>query len=639
MANKTRKELLTAIAQLKAKAEDLKAKGLKEELQAEAAAISAKLEELGSACSYKELEVCYLRLQVLVDTAKVDLDYCNIEELQALVRSGELTYVELTEMYLNRIKLYNDNTVAINAIRALNPHALEEAAACDQAVKANPALAQGLFGMPLLIKDNIGSGKALDMPTTAGSIALAHNFVEEDAYVLKQVRKQGVVLLGKTNLSEFANFITNGVVRANGVQEPMPSGYSTLGGQVLCPYKPGVINPGGSSSGSGAGCAAGLAAVTIGTETSGSILNPSTANSLVGLKPTVGIISRRGIIPLSHSQDTAGPMTRNVTDAAYLMNAMKGFDREDVPVTAGCANELVTEAVWQAKDVDYVTCLDKEGLKGKRLGVYVLPEEDMQPLFEETLALLKELGAEIVYTQEGQPLSSIFNNTGSNLPWVSELLHLDFAADMDSYFKSLSNYNISLTDSKISGLADVIAYNKCYPEKLIYGQTILERCAGYDITPGSPDMKRAQEVHDQEINLSRNQTLDPLFRDYQLDALISFNGGTTRIAAKASYPSLTVPAGYRDQAHDQFPINLQFTGQAFDDGKLLTLGYAFECATKARKAPGRAVKLALQKAVEEAALANYTGPEYALALQLLQDNFALQGQVDTATRSLLQALM
>lgn len=630
MLGKTRKELLAEIAILKEQVKNIKTE--------EAVAILEKLQELSQTCSYKELEIIYLRMQVLVNNAKIDLDYCNIEELQAMVRAGKLSYVELVQMYLARIALYNDNTIAINAIRAINEHALEEAAACDLAVRENPELAQGIFGMPVLIKDNIGSNKNLGMPTTAGSIALAHNFVDEDAYVLQQIRKEGIVLLGKTNLSEFANFITNGVVRANGVNEPMPSGYSTLGGQVLCPYKPGVINPGGSSSGSGAGCAAGLAALTIGTETSGSILNPSTANSLVGLKPTVGIISRNGIIPLSHSQDTAGPMCRNVTDVAYLMNAMKGFDKEDVPVTAGCDNALVTEEYWQANDVDFVACLDKNGLKGKRLGIYVWPEADMEPLFNETLELLKELGAEILLDKDGKTMDAIMNKQAAELPWVSELLHLDFAADMDAYFKKLSNHNISLTDSKIASLEDVIAYNKCYPERLVYGQTILERCATYDVAPQSKDMQRAQQVHDQEIAFSRTQILDKLFAEYKLDALISFNGGTTRIAAKASYPSITVPAGYRDQAHDQFPINLQFTGQAFDDGKLIAMAYAFESATKARRAPGRACKLELQKAIEEATVCGFNGKEYKEALAVLQNNFALQGQVDAAVKKLLLAL-
>lgn len=522
-----------------------------------------------------------LHLQVLLDKALLDVDNTDIWTIQMLVRQGKLRYKKLVEIFLHRIYYYNDVGIGINAIRAVNEFALEEAEKCDEAIAKNKELAQGLFGIPILVKDNIETESALGLPTTAGSIAFAKNYAEQDAVFLAQLRQQGAIILAKTNLSEFANFITNGVERADGTVEPMPSGYSSLGGQVLCPYKPGVINPAGSSSGSGAGCAAAMAAVAIGTETSGSILNPATANSLVGIKPTVGLISRRGIIPLSHSQDTAGPMARNVSDAAVLLEAMKCFDALDMPVTAGENNALVTEQYWQSHTSDYTKALRKDGLQGMRLGIYVKPSEaDMLNLWQNTLQRLQELGAVLVYSEKGEALDYIVKNNATELPWVSELLHLDFASDM----------------------------------------------------------QRSRQVQLEEIAWSRTATVDKLFQQYNLDALISFNGGTTRIAAKAGYPSITVPAGYRDVAHDQYPVNLQFTGQAFSEFKLIGMAYAFEQATKARKAPGMANKKKLQEAIDEAKELGFKGAELMLAEQIDNSNFASEAIVMQAVQGLWQAL-
>lgn len=522
-----------------------------------------------------------LHLQVLLDKALLDVDDTDIWTIQMLVRKGKLSYKKLVEIFLHRIYYYNDVGIGINAIRAVNEFALEEAEKCDEAIAKNKELAQGLFGIPILVKDNIETESALGLSTTAGSIAFAKNYAEQDAVFLAQLRQQGAIILAKTNLSEFANFITNGVKRADGTVEPMPSGYSSLGGQVLCPYKPGVINPAGSSSGSGAGCAAAMAAVAIGTETSGSILNPATANSLVGIKPTVGLISRRGIIPLSHSQDTAGPMARNVSDAAVLLEAMKCFDALDMPVTAGENNALVTEQYWQSHTSDYTKALRKDGLQGMRLGIYVKPSEaDMLNLWQNTLQRLQELGAVLVYSEKGEALDYIVKNNATELPWVSELLHLDFASDM----------------------------------------------------------QRARQVQLEEIAWSRTATVDKLFQQYNLDALISFNGGTTRIAAKAGYPSITVPAGYRDVAHDQYPVNLQFTGQAFSEFKLIGMAYAFEQATKARKAPGMANKKKLQEAIDEAKELGFKGAELMLAEQIDNSNFASEAIVMQAVQGLWQAL-
>lgn len=580
-----------------------------------------------------------LHLQVLLDKALLDVDNTDISTIQMLVRQGKLRYKKLVEIFLHRIYYYNDVGIGINAIRAVNEFALEEAEKCDEAIAKNKELAQGLFGIPILVKDNIETESALGLPTTAGSIAFAKNYAEQDAVFLAQLRQQGAIILAKTNLSEFANFITNGVERADGTVEPMPSGYSSLGGQVLCPYKPGVINPAGSSSGSGAGCAAAMAAVAIGTETSGSILNPATANSLVGIKPTVGLISRRGIIPLSHSQDTAGPMARNVSDAAVLLEAMKCFDALDMPVTAGENNALVTEQYWQSHTSDYTRALRNDGLQGMRLGVYVKPSEaDMLNLWQNTLQRLQELGAVLVYSEKGEALDYIVKNNATELPWVSELLHLDFASDMQHYLDGLKNHTITMDGTAINSLKDIVEYNKCYPERIPWGQTILERCAQINVHPDSQDMQRARQVQLEEIAWSRTATVDKLFQQYNLDALISFNGGTTRIAAKAGYPSITVPAGYRDVAHDQYPVNLQFTGQAFSEFKLIGMAYAFEQATKARKAPGMANKKKLQEAIDEAKELGFKGAELMLAEQIDNSNFASEAIVMQAVQGLWQAL-
>ena len=403
----THKDLLQLKQKLLAQYQELEP-NIQQDLLHEIVCMKEKIKQITYSTNRNEACEALLYLQVLLDKTLLDVDKIDLITIQELVREGKLSYKKLVEIFLHRIYFYNDFGIEINAISAVNKFALAEAEACDKAVAKDKELAKGLFGIPILVKDNIDTEAALEMPTTAGSKAFAKNFAERDAVFLAQLRKQGAIVLAKTNLSEFANFITNGTKRADGTVEPMPSGYSSLGGQVLCPYKPGVINPAGSSSGSGAGCAAAMGVVAIGTETSGSILNPATANSLVGIKPTVGLISRRGIIPLSHSQDTAGPIARNVSDAAVLLEAMKCFDALDMPVTAGEENQLVTEQYWQDHTNDYTTALHRDGLKGMRLGVYAEPVEAyMHCLWQRTLQNLQDLGAELVFNESGESLDYI----------------------------------------------------------------------------------------------------------------------------------------------------------------------------------------------------------------------------------------
>ncbi|QAY67575.1 amidase family protein [Paenibacillus protaetiae] len=567
-----------------------------------------------------------LTLQVALDALTIDLQAASIADMQAAVKAGKLTYEKLVGMYLTRIDLYNNYTVQLDAIASLNPNALALARACDAAVKADPSKAAGMFGIPVLIKDNIGTAKADGMPTTAGSIALANNFPENDSFLAGQLKKSGAIILGKTNLSEFANFIASG----------MRSGYSTLHGQVLNPYKPGVIDVSGSSSGSGAGGAAALAAITIGTETSGSILSPSQRNSLVGLKPTVGLVSRNGIIPLAHSQDTAGPMGRDVADVAELLTAIQGYDPDDVHINMGLDNEIkVDEPYLQSHMENYTDYLKTDGLKGKVLGVYRTPNKETQPdvyeTFQKTIQVLQEQGATIVYADKGGDMADELPSAPA-----SKVLYYDFKEDINRYLKGQSNPPLaSDNQTVITSLQDIIDYNSKHPDVLNYGQSILLESEGYDMTPGSADYKAQQEQRAADIAYARKNGINYLLDKYKLDGLIGLNGATTGIAAKAGYPSITVPAGYRTaEGGNGESINLQITGDAFTEEKLIEMGYAFEQATHARIAPGMAVKDRLKALIDDAAAAQFKGEAYDAALAVYNSNFSTPKEVNDAANRL-----
>ncbi|WP_339278730.1 amidase family protein [Paenibacillus sp. FSL W8-1187] len=567
-----------------------------------------------------------LQLRVAIDTLTIDLQKATISDIQAMVKSGKLSYEKLFQMYFSRIDLYNTHTVQLNAVSSLNPNALKLAAAADAAVKADPSKAAGMFGIPVLIKDNIGTDDADGMPTTAGSIALANNFVADDSYVAAQLKKSGAIILGKTNLSEFANFITRG----------MKNGYSTLNGQVLNPYLPGVLDVSGSSSGSGSAGAAALSAITIGTETSGSILSPSMRNSLVGLKPTVGLVSRSGIIPLAHSQDTAGPMGRNVADVASLLTAIQGYDASDIPINMGVDNEIVVDESYLAPRMeDYTAYLKKDGLKGKVLGVYSIPNQETQPdlykAFTEVIKTLQAQGASIVYGANGAGMSS-------ELPAApaSKVLYYDFKQDIEHYLSSQKNPIVaSDKQTVIKSLQDVIDYNKKNLSVLKYGQSILEESVAYDMTPGSADYASYEKDRAADIAYSRKNGINYLLDKYKLDALIGLNGATTGIAAKAGYPSITLPASYRTaEGSNGEPVNLQITGDAFTEEQLIQMGYAFEQATHARIAPGMAVKTRLKQLLDDAAANGVSGDAYDAAAAAYSSNFATQKEVDEAGNAL-----
>lgn len=486
----------------------------------------------------------YLRQEV-TKRRPFELEEATITEIQNALKAGRITSKQLVRHYLDRIKKWDEN--GLNSVLELNPEALHEAEASDVRRAVNPDVGP-LFGIPVLIKDNVGTAKPLH--TTAGSTALKDNQPDQDAFIVRQLKTAGAIILGKTNLTEFANFIA----------EEMPNGYSALGGQVLNPYGQ-AFDVGGSSSGTGAAVAANLAAAGVGTETSGSILSPAAANSLIGIKPTVGVLSRGGLIPLAHSQDTAGPMARTVQDAVLLLNAMTGVDEDD------------EETVWSQGDVkkDYTVYLKRGGLRNARLGVdrtflESLSEEKVK-LFDRALKKMMEKGATVLDPVTIDSAEKLENRQSS-------VMYREFKFDINRYLEKLPE------TAPVHSLADIINFNKDHPEaELKYGQAVLTKAESL-----SSDLGNRQYLADRadDIRLSRKEGLDATIKSRHLDALVFVGYLGCDIAAKAGYPSITVPAGYTD---DGEPFGITFTGLAFSEPKLIELAYAFEQATQARHAP------------------------------------------------------
>lgn len=474
------------------------------------------------------------------------LQEATIDQMQEKLESEELTSKELVLMYLKRIASFDQGGPKINSIIEVNPEAIHIAAALDAERKTQGSRGP-LHGIPVLIKDNIDTKDK--MHTSAGSLALEHSYAQEDSLVAAKLRQAGAVILGKTNMTEWANFMTEG----------MPSGYSSRGGQVLNPYGLGVFDVGGSSSGSGAAIAANFAAIAVGTETSGSILSPASQNSLVGIKPTVGLISRRGIIPIAHSQDTAGPMARTVKDAALLLSALAGTDEKD-PITL--TNPFLAE-------VDFTAYLNKDGLKGKKIGIAregyfeYLSKEKLE-VMEVAINKLTELGAEVVEVVI----------PSAKRKWSYKVLTYEFKAALNAYLKGLH------LSYPIRSLKDVIDFNNKNEEKTLkYGQKLLLQS---EETSGSLFEKEYIEALEEDIYYSTEQGMDQVLKGNQLDAIVFPNNYGASIPAKAGYPSITVPAGYSSKGE---PVGITFTSTAYSEPQLLAVSYAFEQATKARKAP------------------------------------------------------
>lgn len=471
------------------------------------------------------------------------LEEATISQIQEKLDSGELTSKELVLLYLKRISVYDKG---INSVLEINPDAVQIAEALDYDRKEKGPRSS-LHGIPVLIKDNIDTHDK--MHTSAGSLALKDSIAPQDSFVAEQLRKAGAVILGKTNMTEWANFMTYG----------MKNGYSSRGGQVLNPYGPGTFDVGGSSSGSGAAVASNFAAVAVGTETSGSILNPSCKNSLVGIKPTVGLVSRRGIIPIAHSQDTAGPMARTLADAAILLTALCGRDEKD-PITE--TNPF--------DGVDFSKSLVEDGLKGKRIGIAVdgfieFLTEEKQKVFFAALEKLRESGAEVV---EDIKIPS------AKATWKYDVLTYEFKPDLNAYLNGLD------PSVKVRSLSDVIAFNNQDEERMLkYGQTVLLES---EKTSGS--LTEADYVDTLEFDLyhSREQGIDFALENHNLDAIVFPADEGSHISAKAGYPSIAVPVGYTAGGE---PVGLTFAGTAYSEPVLIEVAYGFEQLTKYRKAP------------------------------------------------------
>lgn len=455
----------------------------------------------------------------------------DIPTLQGYVREGKLTYEKLTLFYLYRIRKFeSDSTKSLNAIIALNPTVLKEARKKDEERAENIDEAS-MYGMPILLKDNVNT---IGMPTTAGALALIDNKNTDDAFIVKRLKEAGALILGKTNLSEWAYFFCSGC----------PVGYSAVGGQSLNPYGRAKFETGGSSASSGTAIAANYAVAAIGTETAGSITSPSSQNSVVGLKPTVGLLSRTGIVPISSTLDTPGPMTKNVIDNIIFFKAMFGKDSND-------------PKSFQFNEEDLGN--HKKTLKGRRFGVLKSYLQDS--VFNANVNTIKEAGAEIVEITTPQVELSGFLT----------LLNTDMKYDLPQYLKNYADTNV-----KVRSVEDVVSFN--LQDSILrapYGQQLFE-----GILADTTTVEQLKEIK-KVLKANARQYFEALDLK-KLDAILSINNYHAAYSAVAEYPNLTVPMGYKENGE---PISLTFISRPKEEGKLLALGYAFERLTQHRKLP------------------------------------------------------
>ncbi|WP_281540775.1 amidase family protein [Maribacter aestuarii] len=462
----------------------------------------------------------------------------DIYTIREHIQENRLSYEDLVLFYLYRIYKYElDNATTLNTIIALNEDVVDAARKLDK-LKAEGTVSEmqhPIYGMPILLKDNINT---LGMKTTAGSIALMDNEVE-DSFIVKQLKKNGALILGKVNLSEWAYFLCSGC----------PVGYSAYGGQTLNPYGRRVFETGGSSSGSGTSVAANYAVAAVGTETSGSILSPSSQNSVVGLKPTIGLLSRTGIVPISSTLDTPGPMTKNVRDNAVLLSAMLGKDESDSKsVEAG-------PGILSAP-------LHPKPFTEMRLGALsTLMESDS--IYKSTIEKLRDLGAEVVE----------FTPPEVKMDGFLSILNIDMRNDLPVYLES----NTNPEKVKIKSIADAVAFNNADSlTRIPYGQALFEGIEADSTTAG--------ELEEIKATLEKNGRMffDTAMDKHNLDAILSINNYHAGYAAVAKYPALTVPMGYKKSGE---PISLTFIGKQFREADLLSLGSAFETAMHVRQLP------------------------------------------------------
>jgi len=510
----------------------------------------------------------------------------SLAEVQAALVRRETRSSDLVRAYLGRIEAYDLAGPALNSVREINPDALAVADGLDS---QRPTKRRPLAGIPILVKDNIATGDR--QHTTAGSLALEGARARADAPLVARLRAAGAVILGKANLTEFANIMAI----------DMPAGYSSLGGQVKNPYAPAldergkpIVPPGGSSSGSAVAVAAGLCAAAIGTETSGSLLSPATQNGLVTVKPTVGLISRSGVIPISHSQDTAGPLTRTVRDAAILLNVLAARDPKD-PATR-----------YLQRPADYTAFLDADGLKGARIGVPADPTDPGRDIFYKSLsaraaavmgdviAVLEDRGAVIVRENIPEPgiaggpgtyMGIISRNpeseTEGNVVYRPVVFVYELKRDLNRYLADWA------TETGIKTLADIVAFNTAHADRALrFGQDIL---LAAEATRGDLSELEYRSARAMDIRAAKVEGLDAYMDAHRLDAVLFPGWAGASVAARAGYPSVQVPAGFVSgvggRETPDYPLGATFCGRAWSEPTLLRLAYAFEQASRARRPP------------------------------------------------------
>jgi len=465
----------------------------------------------------------------------------DIPTLQKHIFDNKFSYEQLTKFYLYRIRKYDrENPLSLNSVISINPKVIEEAKKRDITKSNYQDVSVDFFkytvvGMPILLKDNVN---ASGMATTAGAVALKDNMAQ-DAFIVSQLKSKGALILGKANLSEWAYFFCG----------DCPSGYSAVGGQTLNPYGRRIIDTGGSSSGSGVAASANFAAATIGSETAGSILSPASQNSVVGLKPTIGLVSRSGIVPISSTLDTAGPITRNVTDNAIVLDAIFGEDQTDSK-----SFMMMWESGFYTKDLKTAT------LKGKRFGAPKRLLKDT--LYANALKVLKSQGAEIVEIEEEK----------LGLPNFLSLLNLDMRKDLPAYMEGYANKSIGLRT-----VSDVMNFNlKDSLKTMPYGQKLFQ-----GIVDDKGDAQYLERIKD-TLSTNGKNYFDLPMNANRLDGFLSVNNYHAAFAAVAEYPALTVPMGYTGEG---VPKGLTFIGRRLQEKQLLEWAYVYEQASKARVAP------------------------------------------------------
>ena len=487
----------------------------------------------------------------------------TIAELQEKMETGELTARQIAELYLQRIEEVDKDGPFINSIIELNPEALDISDKLDGQRKSGKVRGK-MHGIPVLLKDNIDTHDK--MQTTAGSLALEGHIAVKDAFIVKQLRRAGAVILGKTNLSEWANF--------RGARSI--SGWSSRGGLTRNPH---ALDRSacGSSSGSAAAVAANLVPVSVGTETDGSIICPAQTNGIVGIKPTLGLLSRSGIVPIAHSQDTPGPMARTVADAAILLGAMTGVDKLDSATTSSKKRRLR----------DYSKSLGYDDLKGVRIGVarnLAGSNPKIIKIFELCIEVMRQLGAVVI-----DPVK--VPNVDKFGPTELEVLYYEFKADLNKYLKALPD------DARVHSMEDVVKFNEKNEHRVLpyFGQERMITAQG----KGSLRDKKYKDALAKNLRLTRKEGIDAVMRKHKLNAIVVPSGSpawmidlvngdahtgdveSTSFPAVSGYPHITVPAGFVFG----LPIGISFIGKAWQDANLIKYAYAFEQATQYRRQP------------------------------------------------------